>query len=285
MYLNDEGVGKDDVEAAKWFRKAAEQGHDWAQCLLGLMYRAGKGVNRDNAEAVKWFYKSAEQGHKIAQNQLKQMYKNGKDKPEIDDADLSGITVTRKDFFQRLSATGIELCLSILETNDAKIEIKDNRFTLSDIGKPAGYGMSAPLNGLFDKKVEQETKSHTSGVSKQLIGVVFLTKEDIPMLRVILAGIRSSIIKSDVLVDARTILASIKDKLDKAKVLAKSENLLVKAWNDVTALQHNVIPVWRDEALRNAKVDEEIINHLTNGIETEINEIKNEISQFLEVLD
>ena len=240
------------------------------------MYRRGAGVDRDDAEAVKWFHKAAEQGHEIAQNQLERMYENGKDEPEIDDGDLQGISITRKDFFQRLSTTGIELCLSIIETNDARIEIKNNRFTLSDIGKPAGYDMSAPLNGLFDQKVEQETKLYLSGVSEQLSGVVFLTKEDIPMLRVILAGIRSSIIKSDVLVNAHTVLASIKDKLNKANVLAKSENLLVKAWNDVTALQYNVIPAWRDEALRNAKVDEEIINHLT----TEINEIKKEISQF-----
>jgi TPR repeat protein len=36
MYLNGKGVPKDDAEAVKWFRKAAEQGYADAQYDLGL---------------------------------------------------------------------------------------------------------------------------------------------------------------------------------------------------------------------------------------------------------
>jgi len=37
-------VPQDDVEAAKWYRLAAEQGYAPAQANLGVMYRNGEGV-------------------------------------------------------------------------------------------------------------------------------------------------------------------------------------------------------------------------------------------------
>jgi TPR repeat protein len=33
-----------------------------AQCSLGMMYRKGEGVPKDDAEAAKWFRKAADQG-------------------------------------------------------------------------------------------------------------------------------------------------------------------------------------------------------------------------------
>lgn len=70
--------------------------------------------------------------------------------------------LTRQSFFQRLSLTGINLCLSTLETYDVRIEIKDNRFTLLDIERSSGdpvsgrSGVSAPLNTIFDEKLKSE---------------------------------------------------------------------------------------------------------------------------------
>ena len=43
-------------------RKAAEQGIAEAQSNLGLMYSDGLGVKQDYTEAAKWFRKAAEQG-------------------------------------------------------------------------------------------------------------------------------------------------------------------------------------------------------------------------------
>ncbi len=71
------GKTKDDAEAVKWFRKAADQGHSNGQAQLGFMYQYGYGVTKDYAEAVKWYYKSAEQGNASGQNQLGYMYLNG----------------------------------------------------------------------------------------------------------------------------------------------------------------------------------------------------------------
>ena len=58
------------AEAAKWYRKAAEQGHSEAQYQLGECYYCGHGVDKDYNEAVKWFRKAAEQGNSDAQYTL-----------------------------------------------------------------------------------------------------------------------------------------------------------------------------------------------------------------------
>ena len=46
---------RNSAEAAKWFRKSAEQGHADAQSSLGGMYEDGKGVPRDYVQAHKWY--------------------------------------------------------------------------------------------------------------------------------------------------------------------------------------------------------------------------------------
>jgi len=70
-------VPKDDVEAVKWFRKAANQGDAVAQCELGCAYHAGEGVPKDDVQAVKWFRKAADQGHVSAQRTLALAYHEG----------------------------------------------------------------------------------------------------------------------------------------------------------------------------------------------------------------
>ena len=52
--------GSDDVpqnllEAARWYRMAAEQNHSQSQYNLGMMYQSGHGVGEDANEANKWF--------------------------------------------------------------------------------------------------------------------------------------------------------------------------------------------------------------------------------------
>ena len=48
MYAFGLGVIKDDKEAVKWYRKAAEQGDASSQYLLGWMYSNGRGVIKDD---------------------------------------------------------------------------------------------------------------------------------------------------------------------------------------------------------------------------------------------
>ncbi len=77
MYAQGQGTLKDDAEAVKWYRKAAQQGLLQAQHNLGLMYYRGKGVPQDYTEAAKWYHKAAEQGYAPAQGNLGAMYIKG----------------------------------------------------------------------------------------------------------------------------------------------------------------------------------------------------------------
>jgi TPR repeat protein len=47
-------------------RIKAEHGDAEAQYNLGILYHDGQGVPRDDAEAVKWYRKAAEQGNALA---------------------------------------------------------------------------------------------------------------------------------------------------------------------------------------------------------------------------
>ena len=60
----------DYVQAMKLFRQLAENGHQWAQRRVGLMYAEGKGVPQDYREAVKWYGRAAAQGNVPAQYSL-----------------------------------------------------------------------------------------------------------------------------------------------------------------------------------------------------------------------
>lgn len=66
-------VNKNRVEAVRWFRKAADQGHAEAQFNLGNCYYNGEGVALDRAEAVRWLRKAADQGHDEALAFLKKI--------------------------------------------------------------------------------------------------------------------------------------------------------------------------------------------------------------------
>lgn len=62
------GVQRDYVQAAKWYRQAAEQGYAPAQFNLACCYEHGQGVARDYFKQAKaWYLKAAEQGHALAQ--------------------------------------------------------------------------------------------------------------------------------------------------------------------------------------------------------------------------
>ncbi|MDA9976306.1 sel1 repeat family protein [Alphaproteobacteria bacterium] len=73
MYARGQGVTQDIDEALKWYRKAAEQGYAGTLYKLGLMYRDGHRVTQDYVEAVKWFRKLAEQGKAGWQENLKEL--------------------------------------------------------------------------------------------------------------------------------------------------------------------------------------------------------------------
>jgi TPR repeat protein len=72
----------DYVQAASWYRKAAEQGNADAQYDLGDFYLFGHGVPVDYARGMMWLRKAAEQGYPSAQTDLAHFYLTGKFVPQ-----------------------------------------------------------------------------------------------------------------------------------------------------------------------------------------------------------
>jgi TPR repeat protein len=85
-------------EAAKWYRKAADQGDPVAAWLLGRLYDNGKycghapynlgtTLKADPAEALKWFRQAGEGGVPDAQASLAEIYKEGYGEQKADKAE------------------------------------------------------------------------------------------------------------------------------------------------------------------------------------------------------
>ena len=71
MYAQGHGVPKNYSEAAKWFRRAANQGNADAQSNLGAMYSVGRGVPQDFVQAYIWLSVAVDNGAKFALTNLK----------------------------------------------------------------------------------------------------------------------------------------------------------------------------------------------------------------------
>ena len=76
-YNQGVGVGRDDVNAAHWYNKAAEQGHALAQYNLGHLYFSGKGVANDPKMVFRYWSMAADQGNPQAQHSLGMLYIHG----------------------------------------------------------------------------------------------------------------------------------------------------------------------------------------------------------------
>ena len=57
------GRGQDDVEAGRWYGKAADQGNASSQNNVGRLFEKG----RDYAKAMRWYREAADQGNAVAQ--------------------------------------------------------------------------------------------------------------------------------------------------------------------------------------------------------------------------
>jgi len=77
FYAVGQGVAKDEIEAVKWYRKAADQNLAGAQFNLASCYDRGQGVAKDMTEAVKWYRKAADQNLALAQFNLGSCYMHG----------------------------------------------------------------------------------------------------------------------------------------------------------------------------------------------------------------
>jgi len=73
MFDKRPGVAQSKIEAARWYRKAADQGVAVAERNLGRLYYEGRGVEKNYQEAVRWWQKASKQGDKLAQRALEEL--------------------------------------------------------------------------------------------------------------------------------------------------------------------------------------------------------------------
>lgn len=72
------GASKNLLQAAAWYRKAADAGDRHAMSSLGHMYEEGTGgLAKDDAEAVKWYQESSRAGDTQGMRYLGYMYETG----------------------------------------------------------------------------------------------------------------------------------------------------------------------------------------------------------------
>ena len=62
-------------EGAKWYRKAADQGHAEAQAFLGYAYFTGEGVTQSDIKAYVWLSVSKINGLRAGKRWLKKLRK------------------------------------------------------------------------------------------------------------------------------------------------------------------------------------------------------------------
>jgi len=82
MLLEGKGVAKDIPAAAQAFNTAAEQGNGWAQYQLGVLYLDGDGVPQDTSRGTALLGKAADQNISWAQYRLGDMYATGTGVPQ-----------------------------------------------------------------------------------------------------------------------------------------------------------------------------------------------------------
>ena len=76
MYYEGKGVTKNKQEAAKWYRKVAEQESpyaNYARYMLGFMYDYGDGVAKDKQEAIRWYRKAAQGNNYASKKRLQEL--------------------------------------------------------------------------------------------------------------------------------------------------------------------------------------------------------------------
>ena len=77
IYLTGDGVTKDDAEAVKWLRKAADQDNALAERYLAEMYFKGRGITADHAEAARLLQMASAQGDAQSEYNLAVLYTQG----------------------------------------------------------------------------------------------------------------------------------------------------------------------------------------------------------------
>lgn len=132
MYAQGRGVPVDPVQAADWYRQAADQGLASAQYNLGAQYAVGEGVPRDEQLAAKWFERAALQNVPEAAYNLGVLYDLGRG--------VAADTATAVKWYERAAAHGYHPAasrLAALRAADPKLAAKSSAAPGSAVAQTA----------------------------------------------------------------------------------------------------------------------------------------------------
>ena len=104
---------RDDVDAVRWYRLAADQGSAEAYVRLGFMHADGEGVAADPGEAVRCWRRAADLGSADAQFMLGAKYLEGEGVPENPVFAHMWLTVARANGHDR-AAEGLGLVETLM---------------------------------------------------------------------------------------------------------------------------------------------------------------------------
>jgi TPR repeat protein len=86
------GLAKDEAEAARWYRRAADRGNPSAMFNLARFYAGGRGgLTKDEAEAAKWYLRAADRGNARAMYSLALYVESGRGGPATDHVETAEI--------------------------------------------------------------------------------------------------------------------------------------------------------------------------------------------------
>lgn len=109
LYLNGQGVKKDEERGAEWIKRAAHNDLPAAQTLLGSLYTAGRGVEQSDAEASRWFRRAASWGDRDGQAALGVLSHIGRGVPKSDIDSYMWLTLAEQQGDARAAAQREEL--------------------------------------------------------------------------------------------------------------------------------------------------------------------------------
>lgn len=147
-YALGELVEKDEVEARRWYAKAADQGNRHALNNLGNIYWYGRGVPKDEYRAIEWYRRAAEKGHAAAQTHIGYAYANGQGAQRSDRKAV--------EWYQKAAAQNEPFALNNLALlyEDGRGGLRKSRGKAIELfRRAAGLGNKMAINNLKKRRV------------------------------------------------------------------------------------------------------------------------------------
>jgi len=161
-YQHERHIKKDLPEGARWFQHAAKQGEAIAQYNLGVCYEGGLGVSVDNDKMILWYRNAAEQGHLESHFRLGVHYTS---KPCAGSFGVSGETRDGMTLLQRASEKGhIQSQLRLGRLQGSRSRNYAEQFKWYSLAAQQGNGEGQASLGTCYERGEGAPQDHSAAI-------------------------------------------------------------------------------------------------------------------------